>query len=267
VTLNVTRQTDAYSVPVLFWPLILPTIACFFVLAGTLLLSNKKEDTGNKLTIFLAIFIFAPTFFLGIQSFLPMRSALSIPEVLIENLIISAAVFSIFSCIRTENCWLSFVKDGVMIFLSFVLNSLIFSSPLPSFPTNAQFVIIITVLFYSGFAVSIWSAKIINALVNREFSRLSIEDRIFLSKWGKLKVTLPFVVAYGFSLLIMSYGFLLWTWTFGPYNIVSVLGIGFGIAGVILLSYFLFLSDWSKHHKTKPKSPHSPVEKPTPDCM
>lgn len=268
ITFDVVRQTDSLGVPILFWPLIMPTIACYFVLAGTLLLSNRREDTGNKLTIFLAIFIFAPAFFLGIQNFLPLRAALALPEVLIENLIVSAVVFTIFSCFRTENRWVSVIKDGIMIFLSFVLNAAVFSVLLPAFPSSAQWVILVVVLFYSGFAVLLWSLRAGKELVNRHYSRINPVDKKFFNLRKKILLMLPFSLAYGFSLLIMNYGLLLMTLTLGTFNnIPSVVGLTLSIVGGLFIAYFLWITNKSSKGRLKKLNTEEANSKQDSDCI
>jgi len=66
----------------------LPIILCYYFLGATLFL-NPKSRMQEILTVYLSLFVFIPTFFIGIQDFLPYRSLLSIPETLLTNLITS----------------------------------------------------------------------------------------------------------------------------------------------------------------------------------
>ena len=58
-----TRKNDPSGLPVLFWLLILPTLACLLVLASTLHLGGRK-NLGHRLTVYIA-FLFLPDVFYG----------------------------------------------------------------------------------------------------------------------------------------------------------------------------------------------------------
>jgi hypothetical protein len=55
------KRLGPFSLDFFFWPFVAPTIACYCFLAASLLLSGK-EQLSNRLRIFVAIFIFSPTF-------------------------------------------------------------------------------------------------------------------------------------------------------------------------------------------------------------
>ena len=79
-----------------FIEFVLPIILCYYLLGGTLLLT-KKSDISVRLRVYLSLFLFAPMFFIAIQPFMPYRSTLSITEYLLTNLIVSSAIYSIFT--------------------------------------------------------------------------------------------------------------------------------------------------------------------------
>jgi len=77
---------------------IVPIIVCYYLLGATLMLAPKKQ-LAQRLAIYLSLFVFVPSFFMGIQTFLPSRSSICLPELLLTNLIISNTLFGIFSII------------------------------------------------------------------------------------------------------------------------------------------------------------------------
>lgn len=80
---------------------LLPIIACYYLLGATLILDPEKQ-LAERLRIYLSLFVFAPTFFMAMQNFLPYRSSLSFPEFFLTNLIISNTIFGIFSIIGNK---------------------------------------------------------------------------------------------------------------------------------------------------------------------
>jgi len=86
---------------------VLPIILCYYFLGATLFLDPKLK-MQEILTVYLSLFIFVPSFFIGIQEFLPYRSLLSIPEILLTNLITSIGLFGFFTM-------LSEYREAVMI--------------------------------------------------------------------------------------------------------------------------------------------------------
>lgn len=81
-----------------FFQILLPVIACYYLLASSLIL-NPISKLDTRLRIYLSLFLFGPTFLFAIQSFLPYRSTLSIPELLIIHLLVSNAGFAATSII------------------------------------------------------------------------------------------------------------------------------------------------------------------------
>jgi len=77
-----------------FLEFVLPILLCYFLL-GFSLFMDPKSRMQEMLTIYLSLFVFVPTFFFGIQNFMPYRSLLSLPEFLLVNLITTAGIFGI----------------------------------------------------------------------------------------------------------------------------------------------------------------------------
>lgn len=106
-TSNITIKGNKLKVQLVRNPLIpflqilLPIIACYYLLGSTLII--KIERLSERLRIYLSLFIFAPTFMFAIQRFLPFRLSLALPEFLLTNLLVSTAIFGIFSMIGIGN--------------------------------------------------------------------------------------------------------------------------------------------------------------------
>lgn len=99
VSFLIQRSSD--SLIVAFIEFLVPIIGCFYLLGATLLLDPKRQ-LAERLRIHLSLFVFATTFFMGIQGFLPYRSSLSFPEFLLTNLTISNTIFGILSVIGSQ---------------------------------------------------------------------------------------------------------------------------------------------------------------------
>jgi hypothetical protein len=80
---------------------IIPIFACYYLLGSSLMLKSENQ-ISERLTIYIALFVFIPTFFLAIQQFLPYRSSLSFPEFLLVNLLLSTSILGIFSIIGNQ---------------------------------------------------------------------------------------------------------------------------------------------------------------------
>jgi hypothetical protein len=78
-----------------FLAFVLPIILCCYILAASLFLDSESK-MSEILTVYLSLFVFAPTFFIGIQDFLPHKSLLTIPEILLTNLITSTGILGFF---------------------------------------------------------------------------------------------------------------------------------------------------------------------------
>lgn len=91
-----------------FLQILLPIIACYYLLASSLIL-HPVDRLEARLRIYLSLFVFSPTFFFAIQPFLPYRSTLSIPELLLTNLLLNNAVFGIFAMVA--NWWIPRLKE------------------------------------------------------------------------------------------------------------------------------------------------------------
>jgi hypothetical protein len=96
---KINRSSDSFNTSTL--ELFLPIIASYYLLVSTLLL-NPKKRLNERLTIYLALFVFIPAFLLSIQDYLPYRSSLSFPEFLLTNLVVSTTIFGIFSIIASR---------------------------------------------------------------------------------------------------------------------------------------------------------------------
>jgi len=77
---------------------LVPIVLCYLFLGGSMLLPTQNLDT--RLRVYLPLFVFSPTFFFAIQSYLPRRSSLSIPEFLLTYLIVCTSVFGFISMLR-----------------------------------------------------------------------------------------------------------------------------------------------------------------------
>jgi hypothetical protein len=86
------------TVIVYFLEFLAPIIACYYLLGSTLML-NLKEHLNERLWVHVSLFVFVPIFLIAIRDFLPYRSTLSFPELLLVNLVLSNALFAIFSIV------------------------------------------------------------------------------------------------------------------------------------------------------------------------
>jgi len=94
ISFVIERNPDTIKIAIL--QLLLPIIGCYYLLGATLIL-DPKDKLAERLRIHLSLFVFAPTFLIAIQKFLPYRSSLAFPEFLLVNLIVSNTIFGIFS--------------------------------------------------------------------------------------------------------------------------------------------------------------------------
>ncbi len=144
-TLNFTAYLSRRVSDNLLWLLVAPTIACYCMLFATLLLSGEKA-LRNRLTAYVSIFVFASTFLMTIQGYLPLRVSLSIPEVLIENLIISTVIFAILSFVKVRTGVQEIARDGSTALFSLFFFSYVTNHFLPLFPRAAQPLFLIALL-------------------------------------------------------------------------------------------------------------------------
>jgi len=79
------------------YTVLLPILTAVFVLGGTLLLGYRKEDLSNKLTVYLTLFVFIVGYFFNISSLIPFRLTYSIPELLLDLVMIGTATFMVLS--------------------------------------------------------------------------------------------------------------------------------------------------------------------------
>jgi hypothetical protein len=93
---SITRSSGVLSIYILEF--LVPTIACYYLLGSTLMLDPKKH-LGERLRVYVSLFVFVPVFIITVRNFLPYRSTLSFPELLLVNLVLSNAIFAIFSIV------------------------------------------------------------------------------------------------------------------------------------------------------------------------
>lgn len=79
-----------------FLAFVLPVVLCYYFLGASLFMDPESRMREIRV-VYLSLFVFVPMFFIGIQGFLPYRSLLSIPEILLTNLITSIALMGIFA--------------------------------------------------------------------------------------------------------------------------------------------------------------------------
>lgn len=192
-----------FFMPILFWLLIVPTIVCYFLLVSTLLLSGEKAEE-RRLYVYVSLFFFSPTFLMAIQGYLPLRANLSIPEVLIVNLIISTAIFSISNFLSVKSTIQELTKDGVALFLSSFSSLFLINCLMPLFPTSASPVFLWSIILpYLVIALSVWTVR-----CEVEFSKPP-NDKItrFLGVFGAslIEIGLLLTVLF-FNLLVIIVG-------------------------------------------------------------
>lgn len=101
-----------------FLQMVLPTIFCFFVLGGSMLI--HREKLSSRLTVYLSLFVFAPTFLIAIQPFLPYRNSLSIVEILLVSNLAIDAVFTFTSMIPSRVSWGRKIDFATTLFSTFL---------------------------------------------------------------------------------------------------------------------------------------------------
>lgn len=92
-----------------------------FVLLTLVALSPFSKDKNTKVSLYSAILVFAPMFVFAIQTFIPSRTMLSIPEFLAVILLFSAAVMFAFSFPKLESEKMKCCLDVIALALSFAL--------------------------------------------------------------------------------------------------------------------------------------------------
>jgi hypothetical protein len=91
---SITRSGGAITI--YFLEFLAPTIACYYLLGSTLML-DRRNQLSERLGVYVSLFVFVPLFLIATRDFLPYRSTLSFPELLLVNLVLSNAIFAIFS--------------------------------------------------------------------------------------------------------------------------------------------------------------------------
>jgi hypothetical protein len=93
---SIKRSSGTLSIYILEF--LVPTIACYYLLGSTLML-NPQKHLSERLRVYVSLFVFVPVFIITVRNFLPYRSTLSFPELLLVNLVLSNAIFAIFSIV------------------------------------------------------------------------------------------------------------------------------------------------------------------------
>ena len=114
-----------------FYQLLLPILLCCFMLGGSLIIDRGK--LAIRMRVYLSLFVFAPTFLFAIQSYLPYRLSLCIPEILLVSVLSSTAIFSFSSMIPLENTMTAVagILDFLAQIVSIVLLIILFQGVLP----------------------------------------------------------------------------------------------------------------------------------------
>jgi hypothetical protein len=99
-----------------YYMLLLPIVLCFYVLGTSIFLERNKIE--QRLTVYFSLFLFASPFLFAIQTFLPYRSTLSIPELLLVTLMVGNCIFIFMSIIPTESDLQGMIFDAVAVFVS-----------------------------------------------------------------------------------------------------------------------------------------------------
>jgi len=235
VTVPLKRRTDSLLMDRSFWLLIVPTLASYYLLACSFFLW-KEEDLSNRLRIYVAIFIFSPTFMMAMQGQLPFRVTLAIPEVLLVNLMISTAIFSIFSILPIKNRYLKVTCDGAASYLSIFIALYLFEFLTPVFPVNALVVFVVTLASY-GLSAGV-SACRTAAFLRTRFPLFDVKGRIQRMKraWKSgwlTELTAIFVIYIGFWIMLY---WLAGNWILFALGLIEVI---FGTILFIIAEHFL----------------------------
>jgi hypothetical protein len=161
-----------------FLEFVLPILLCYFLL-GFSLFMDPKSRMQEMLTIYLSLFVFVPTFFFGIQNFMPCRSLLSLPEFLLVNLITTVAILGIsiilsefVETIRTRHAnfppaeWFGLIFT-IIVFI--IYYSLLFSQ----------------IMFWSGSIEALWIFLLV--VLSSVVAVLGFVSRLKMRKRGKSK--------------------------------------------------------------------------------
>ncbi|MCJ7770843.1 hypothetical protein MUP37_04610 [Candidatus Bathyarchaeota archaeon] len=208
----------------ILWLLIAPTIACSYVLISTIL-PRRRLTLANRLLVYISLLAFGPTFLMAIQSYLPFRASLSIPEVLAENLIISTAIFSALSLLQAQTVLQELIRDTFILFISFFSCSYILVHFEPLFPIAALPVFILAILPYAVAIFGILTYRNCKYLV-----MLSLDlKHIILGFSGIVLMEIGFFFAatnYGAYLALFDYAS----------NISGIIWLAIGAMGLTLVS-------------------------------
>lgn len=207
----------------LIWLLVAPTIASYCLLFATLLIVGPKALT-NRLAAYVSIFVFASTFLMAIQGYLPLRTSLSIPEVLLENLMIGTIIFAVVSLIKVRSNVEEIARDGSIVFLSLFSFSYIVNHFMPLFPGAAM-------------PVFLWAfAPIVVAVFLIWFSKC-------LEGTGKPSRDVQLFVSVSVGTGVLAFGFFLLAYYLGAYfalydtsfAYIAMIGIPFVVMGSVLI--------------------------------
>ena len=109
VRIELDRKLD-WSLPVLI------PLAIAYLILGVSVIMQRKDDASTHLTVYLSVLTIALTLFFSIKDTLPLRSTLSIAEILILALMASTSFF-IICCMLKRNLAGASVASVFLIFL------------------------------------------------------------------------------------------------------------------------------------------------------
>jgi hypothetical protein len=108
--------------------LYLTLIPQFFLIGLAIVVSNISVQRKNKIEFFTAILVFAPMFIFSIQTFIPPRISLAIPEFLAILLIILSSSMIMLSFLNVRKIWIYLseiaIFSGLLIFEAYAIFNL-----------------------------------------------------------------------------------------------------------------------------------------------
>ena len=128
-------------------PIVLLILALFFVLGGTMVVESKRK-LNERVTVFLAILVFAASFFFTLGSMIPYRCGFTIAEILVLALVVGSALFTVGSFLskaigeHVDNRYVGIIFDliAVLVFFGFLWQFKTFLVPIP--PVHGFFMVV-----------------------------------------------------------------------------------------------------------------------------
>ncbi len=102
-----------------FLEFILPIELCYYLLGISMFIDRRKP--ADRLRVYVSLFIFSSTFIFSIREFLPPRNILSLPELLLINLITSSGIIAIFSLIPVKSDRHGKLLDNISLLISSII--------------------------------------------------------------------------------------------------------------------------------------------------